>query len=1034
MTAKNISSKTNDVPLPEALPYNLQKALSDLATYSRKIFSLKFGSLLLAALLVSWLAVFASDRLWNTPVWARLALTFCGWGGALAFAWMIRWTAFNRSASRKWLARQVRIRFGGPGDRLLGVIELTENRNEKDSSYSESLYEAALKRVEKEVSGLPLDQTFNRKPARQSALGASFFGLIILACFLTYPDLSQNASWRWAIPWSDIERNTLTRLSNVPDKLYAAKGETTVLRLTLSKDTKSTPSEIRLTGPNDLLVQASRKGNHYEFLIPGQEKSKDLQLKAGDFRATIHLISLARPSIVECIAKVTYPDYLGLPSYQSESMARSVSFPEGSTVVLQGKTDRGISMMNAFGPTRSLDAEFTTNTFMIPLKDMTQDEEIAISFMDLYGLETNNEHTVRLLALEDSPPQADFKNLAPESTILLLETITLSIIAKDDLGLAQTRLKMKAKRGTDLLFDTTLYKQAESENNVTQAGFSFPFDPTFFTLQDGDIAEFTAQAVDRLPERELTTSRTVRFLVVGPEKHADIIRARMEAIMARTSEIAREQESLLMETIALEEEVEASEESIDSKTERKISKLAEMQKTNARNLKTNAEAGMDILEEAARNPTFEPEAIKDFGKTLEKMKDVASSKMNPASSKMQEAQASPPASASQSLAEAEELERQALNELQEILSDGSEQLDRLEARNLAQRLRKIESTEKDLTQGMLAILPNSIGENPEKLSPKLSEKKVEMEAIQLEAHVETGEIQKEISRFHERTGKPAYGEVSEMMEQEKAESGLLAVSKKIDRNIAFEALDELEVWEEKFKKWADLLEEQNSQGGAGQGQGQGEGKDLTEQILALLKIRDNQGEIIAKTKVVDSGNFLAKKEKWTDTLKDQQQELMLDLTDVQIEIAEEGLNPLFDDAHTEMYESAAGLENGDAGEMTQGSQSEAKDIVTDLINVLLESASSGQSSGQGQSMTGMQFLMQQMAQSGKGKAAAMTPGNSGGGSSQGGSTDKVPGETGGEASNLSTGSRKTGKSGGVSQPPPPEFKKVMESYFRNIEE
>ena len=185
---------------------------------------------------------------------------------------------------------------------------------------------------------------------------------------------------------------------------------------------------------------------------------------------------------------------------------------------------------------------------------------------------------------------------------------------------------------------------------------------------------------------------------------------------------------------------------------------------------------------------------------------------------------------------------------------------------------------------------------------------------------------------------------------------------------------------------------------------------------------------------MDSGNFLAKKEKWTDTLKDQQQELMLDLTDVQIEIAEEGLNPLFDDAHTQMYESAAGLENGNSGEMTQVSQSEAKDIVTDLINVLLESASSGQSSGQGQSMTGMQFLMQQMAQSGKGKAAAMTPGNSGGGSSQGGSTDKVPGETGGEASNLSTGSRKTGKAGGVSQPPPPEFKKVMESYFRNIEE
>ena len=111
-----------------------------------------------------------------------------------------------------------------------------------------------------------------------------------------------------------------------------------------------------------------------------------------------------------------------------------------------------------------------------------------------------------------------------------------------------------------------------------------------------------------------------------------------------------------------------------------------------------------------------------------------------------------------------------------------------------------------------------------------------------------------------------------------------------------------------------MLEEQEEGGGQGQGQGQGEGKDITEQILALLRIRDSQKEIIAKTKVADSGNFQAQREKWTDTLADQQQELMLDLTDVQIELAEETLNPLFDDAHTAMYNSSAGLEQGKSGE------------------------------------------------------------------------------------------------------------------------
>ena len=193
----------------------------------------------------------------------------------------------------------------------------------------------------------------------------------------------------------------------------------------------------------------------------------------------------------------------------------------------------------------------------------------------------------------------------------------------------------------------------------------------------------------------------------------------MEAIIALTSEIAREQESLLMETIEIEEMVEGREESLDPKTEQKLSKLADMQRANARNLRNNAEEGMKVLEEAARNPVFGREGLEDFTETLERMKDVASSKMNLASSKMNQAQSSPPSSASESLAEAEQLEREAISELQEILADSSEQLDRLEALNFAQRLRKVEQIENKLTEGLLKMLPASIGSNTEQLTPRV---------------------------------------------------------------------------------------------------------------------------------------------------------------------------------------------------------------------------------------------------------------------------------------------------------------------------
>lgn len=1027
--------------LPQAtrdnsLPSSLIESLTDLTKLSRTIFSIKFGSLVLVSLCISWLGLFISDRFWDTPIGVRLLLSCSGWLGAIFFAWMIRRNAFLKSTSSKWLARQVRAKFGGPGDRFLGIIELAEKRNVDSPHYSESLYSAALQRVEKEISHLSLPETFDRQPGRRAGVAATLCLFATLACFYTYPGLAQNASMRWASPWSDLQRKTLTRFSEFPPTLYTAKGETTVLPLTLTSDSENKPDEIQLSGPNDLIIKADRRDNLYQFLIPGQQKSKRLKLKAGDYRGEITLVPLARPSIVLSQATISYPQYLALSDYRSDAITRSVSFPIGSDLIIKGQTDRVLSNVTASSDTGPLDSEKDKDSFLIQLNDVEKDQSVEITFVDQFDLKPKQNHFIDLLALPDAPPTVNISKLPPESSILLFETKTLEIMAKDDFGVAESRLKMKAIRGNELLIESTLYIQTEKESNLTATNFDFPFDPRLFALQDGDIVQFSAKALDRMPSRELSSSRIVRFFIVGPEKHAQLIRENMEAIISRTSEIAREQESLLMETIEIEKLVEDTEESLDSRTEQKLSKLADMQRTNSRNLRNNAEEGMKVLEEAARNPVFDQEALEDFGKTLKKMKGVASSKMNPASSKMNQAQASSPSSASESLAEAEELEREAISELQEILADSSEQLDRLEALNFAQRLRKVEQTENNLTKGILKILPTSIGTNVELLTPKVSKEKDRMEMLQFDTHLEAGEIQKEISRFHERTGKEVYGEVSKLMEKEKTEIGLLMVSHKIERNVAFEAMDALDSWEEKFKVWADMLEAQISPSGSDSGQGkeEGMGKDITEQILALLRIRDGQGDIMKKTQVVDSGNFQAKRENWTNILNDQQQELMLDLTDTQIELAKEKLNPLFDDAHTAMSESAIGLKKGESGEITQKAQTESKEIITDLINLLLETNNSPQSSAQGLSITAMQFLMQQLGQGGEGKAPVMTPGKSGGGSNQGGTSNRELGENTGKVLNLPTDSRKSRKSGGISQSPPPEFKKIMEHYFRSIEE
>ena len=129
--------------------------------------------------------------------------------------------------------------------------------------------------------------------------------------------------------------------------------------------------------------------------------------------------------------------------------------------------------------------------------------------------------------------------------------------------------------------------------------------------------------------------------------------------------------------------------------------------------------------------------------------------------------------------------------------------------------------------------------------------------------------------------------------------------------------------------------------------------------MSLLKMRQTQTEILQKTRIADQGSFQAKRDKWTETLKLQQDTLMIDLTDTQISLAEESFNPLFDDAHTAMFESSEFLSREIVDSKAQSSQNEAKDFLSDLINLMIEGQGQGsdkQNQDELSAMALMQFL------------------------------------------------------------------------------
>ena len=1005
----------------KVLPYSLLDSLNFLQRLARKLALLKYISSIFLLSLGSCATLFILDRFIETPIWLRTFLTGSTFLIVLYFGYQLFLQAYILPRSQEWLAHKIKKAFGGPGDRFLGIIELTNAGKGEEGKYSQALFLAAQEKVDQEISNLPLNQTFNRKAIYQRTLSLLVLSVLATLSFFSFPELAYNSFKRWVMPWKNISRATLTKFSNLPAQWVLPRGEVTQFAIRLDGNSKFKPQHAFITDDRELSIKAVEGDGIYEFEIPGLFNTHITKLNAGDFERELILLPMDRPQIKSLEIKAFYPSYLGIEPDLVAPINNTFTYPIGTKLQIEGSVSRNLSSMNAVLANDRLDSAINKNFFSIKVPALESKESLSIELIDCFNLSARKLEKLRLNPMEDKAPLVNFPEAPSEATIIINESVPILLSASDDYGVARFQLCMqipdqKEKNATQVLWDQ------EEAGKIIKNEFTLPFDPSFFNLEDGDRVELFGRAWDRMPGRVPTVSKKIVLHVVGLEAHAEQLIDDIENIMSRTSEIAREQESILMETSSLEQELRYS--------EKELNMIAELQQENAKNLKMATEDGLRILDEAVRNPIFETESLEKFAQTLNKMQTIASSPMRDASIQIKQAKTS------KSLSNAILNEQSALAQLEEILAEGASQLDRLEALTLSQRLRKFEKTEIKLSKDLLSILPQSIGQITSDLKSHVKEKKLLLEEIQRNTHIQVKNVRGEISRYHERTGKPAYGKVSELMIAENPEEKILNVSYQIQQNTTFEALDGIEMLSKKFSTWASILEEGDPSSEAGQGQKNSESKDFTQSIIALIKIREEETNIISKTKILQNGNFRARRENWTSLLQSQQEKLMIDLTDTQIEVATEALNPIFDDAHMSMSTSAINLKNRKYATQTINAQLDARNQVSDLINLLIESTDSGKSKENelGEEISSMEFLLLQAKQEGGKKPGKMLTGSTGGGSQQGGGTEKEPRSAQGKAFENSTSRRKTKKTGGSSQSVPAEFKKIMEKYFKAIEE
>ena len=131
--------------------------------------------------------------------------------------------------------------------------------------------------------------------------------------------------------------------------------------------------------------------------------------------------------------------------------------------------------------------------------------------------------------------------------------------------------------------------------------------------------------------------------------------------------------------------------------------------------------------------------------------------MRESENKLNAAASSNTSEASQSLMQSAASQERALEELRKVLAKFSKQLDRLEAKTLAQRLTKLEKNRKQISNKLVSIMASSVGKMPSQLDNNNLSSFHEMQKFQTKVTEDADEVKNEISRYHERTQKVEYG-------------------------------------------------------------------------------------------------------------------------------------------------------------------------------------------------------------------------------------------------------------------------------------
>jgi len=835
------------------LPKQLVEKLQNV---EKRLFVIQTGIAIFGAIfgiIISFIILYLSDRLWNTPTLLRLIFTV---GGAVSAAlFTIKWIK-NRIQivkSESFIPKLIQKHFQSLGDSLQGIIELAHEET-RPENISPELCKAAINQVAERTSNLNFELAVSPKKCRKAIIFCILSTLTVAACYLYDADAIKNTWQRWFNPLSNIKRYTFVQLENIPNKKYVPHGEPFSIKLKFKKNSQH-KERATLTFANGETKKP--KLNKNETIITfkkGITQQDTLTIKVGDYKQKIEVIPIHRPVLLRLQANITLPSYLSNKKIEKTINGTRLKLLAGSSITLSGKISGKLAEIKStnfpnlkLNYNKNRSANFTTET--INLKK--ENKNITFTWKDIHNLQAKENYTLQLIPHKDEPPLVHCPNFSPQTTILEGEVLPIKTFATDDYGVKDIYMEWQIyDRNMEPVSNIFQKKVCDGKQGNKQLKGEFIFAHQYLKIPAKVVVVISATTIDYYPKRQPVSSAKHVIEIISLEEHSKRIKELFANLQTKVEEVAMTEEQLLSNNKNIKNLNDK--ELKNSKTGKKIEKNKDSEELNANTLKDITKQGANLLKEALRNKNIPKKTLSKWTKMMEDLNNIANKQMSQVSQSLQQAN-SQTNNRKQKMNEAIKKQEEIVKALSKISKKMNDSLKNMAMRNFASRLRNAAKMELAISNGVTTLVPKTIGLDKNNLPQELQEQVKTVAKAQTTINKDMSSIKIEIYKYFELSKIDTYNKVFQLMEKAKLNEKLKTLGKDISNNQLATVITKSKTWADNFNKWAKILEDSGGGGGGGKGGGN-KPPPSEEEIAVLLKLLEfiqQEHDLRIKTKYLE---------------------------------------------------------------------------------------------------------------------------------------------------------------------------------------